>query len=86
MNSQMPYFPNDNQSMNTNFNHNLGNNFNPNMGNNFFNMMFERLNNRLNRMERQIRIIENRLNRLESVNPTFLNNDDSASDNNMYIL
>lgn len=73
MNNQMPYFPNDNQ----------GNGFLN--GNNYFNIMFERLNNRLNRLEREIKIIENRLNRLENIKPTFLNNDNNQDDN-MYIL
>lgn len=65
-----------------------GQNPNPgNFGNNYNEMMFDRLNNRLNRLERQIRILENKVNRLESGNPTFLKNNSGFDDNdNMYML
>ena len=80
MNNQMPYIdPN-------NF---LGNN--PNLaGGNFGNQNFiwnniERMNNRINRLERQFRILENRVNRLSSNNPQFLNSLDDDN-NNMYMI
>ena len=49
--------------------------------------MFDRINNHLNRLERQIRILENRVNRLEGGNPTFLKSNYKEDDNdNMYML
>ena len=81
MNNQMPYYGN-NQGQDMNTMH-----FNPNMNNNIFDMIFERLNNRINRLERQVKILENRVNRLENLNPTFLKNDNKYNDNdNMYML
>ncbi len=76
MNNQMPYFGNinPNQNMNPNFNMN---NYNENI--------YERLNNKINRIERQIKMLENRLNRLEGGNPTFLKNNPDDNDN-MYML
>ena len=56
-------------------------NYNPNY---VFNNL-ERMNNRINRLEKQIRILENRVNRLANNNPTFLKNDYDDS-NNMYML
>ena len=44
----------------------------------------ERMNNRINRLERQVRILENRVNRLSS-NPSFLKNEYDDNDN-MYML
>ena len=58
--------------------------FGYNMPNNPNEMILERINNRLNRLERQIKIIENRLNRLENVNIMPLNN--NQDDSNMYML
>ena len=54
-------------------------------GNNFQDMMIERLNNRVSRLERQIRILENRINNLNGGNPTFLKNNYDDNDN-MYML
>jgi len=78
MNNQMPYFNgmNPNQDMNQNFGQNQGN---------FHELMFDRLNNRINRLERRVRMIENRLNMMEGGNPTFLKNN-LDSDDNMYML
>ena len=76
MNNQMPYYG----DFNPNGNQNLlyGNNNE---------VMFERFNNRLNRLERQVRMLENKVNRLEGGNPTFLKNNYSNEDNdNMYML
>ena len=74
MNNQMPFYgnyPNQNQG-----------NFN-----NYNEMMFERINNHLNRLERQIKMLENRVNRLEGGNPTFLKSNYKEDDNdNMYML
>ena len=70
MNNQMPYYGNPN------------NNYNP--GHNMNDMMFDRLNNRINRLERQVRMLENRLNMLEG-GPTFLKNN-TDNDDNMYML
>lgn len=72
MNNQMPFYGN------------FPNNQNPN---NYNELMFERLTNHLNRLERQIKMLENRVNRLEGGNPTFLKNNYSDDDNNnMYML
>ena len=79
MNNQMPYFNDMNQG-------NMHPGFNPNhMQGNFNEMMFERLNNKITRLERQVRILENRLNKLESGKPTFLKNNLDDNDN-MYML
>lgn len=56
-------------------------NYNPNY---VFNNL-ERMNNRINRLEKQIRILENRVNRLTNNNPTFIKND-YDDNNNMYML
>ena len=53
--------------------------------NNFNDLKLERINNRINRLERQIRIIENRLNIIQGGNPTFLKNNQDIDDN-MYML
>lgn len=66
----------------------FGNNPNFSGGNpnqNFLWITVERMNNRLNRLERQVRILENRVNRLSSNNPQFLNNE-FDDNNNMYML
>lgn len=55
------------------------------MQGNFNEMMFERLNNKITRLERQVRVLENRLNKLESGKPTFLKNNLDDNDN-MYML
>ena len=62
-------------------------NMNPNgfINNNYYFNQFERMNNRINRLERQVRILENRVNRLSSNNPTYLKNDYDDNDN-MYML
>ncbi len=79
MNNQMPYYGD--------FNPNLNMNQNPGYGNNYNEVMFERLNNRLNRLERQVRMLENKVNRLEGGNPTFLKSNSQNDDNdNMYML
>ncbi len=44
----------------------------------------ERINNRINRLEKQVRILENRINRMNN-NPTFIKND-FDDNNNMYML
>ena len=72
MNNQMPFYGNFPASQNPN---------------NYNELMFERLTNHLNRLERQIKMLENRINRLEGGNPTFLKNNYSDDDNNnMYML
>ena len=78
MNNQMPYFEgiNPNQNMNQGYNH---------QHTNYNEMMFERINNRINRLERQVKMIENRLN-MTGGNPTFLKNDNKFDDDNMYML
>lgn len=76
MNNQMPYLGgmNPNGNMNQNF---------PGE-NNFQDMMFERINNRVSRLERRVRMIENRLNMMGG-NPTFLKNNQD-NDDSMYML
>ena len=76
MNNQMPYLG----GMNP------GGNMNQNFpgDNNFQDMMFERINNRINRLERRVRMIENRLNMMGG-NPTFLKNNQD-NDDSMYML
>ena len=58
--------------------------FNQNYMPNETDFIFEKFNNKLNRLERQIKILENRLNKLENVNVKKLNN--FEEDNNMYML
>lgn len=77
MNNQMPYFNdmNPNQGMNQGYH------------GNYNEMMFDRINNRINRIERQVRMLENRLNMMQGGNPTFLKNDSKFdNDDNMYML
>ena len=45
----------------------------------------ERLNNRVNRLERQVKILENRVNRLASNDSQFYNSE-FDDNNNMYML
>ena len=71
MNNQIPYM--DNLYMKTDFNQN-----------NLF-LTIDRLQNRINRLERQVKILENRINRLTTTNPKFLNNE-FDDDNNMYVI
>ena len=52
-----------------------------NIPNNIQNL--ERINNRITRLERQVKILENRLNRLTNNYPK---NDYDDNDNNMYML
>ena len=63
-------------------------NINPNLINmpnqNFLVMTIERINNRLSRLEKEIRILENKINKL-STNQTFFNNE-YEDNNNMYML
>ena len=76
MNNQIPYMePN---SFSGSFQGNFGNQ-------NHLNVTIERINNRLNRLERQVKILENRVNRLTSNNPQFLNSE-FDDNNNMYML
>ena len=75
MNGQMPFLGN------------FGENQNSLNLYNYNEMMFERFNNRLNRLERQVKMLENKINRLENNNPTFLKNNYNNDDNdNMYML
>ena len=76
MNNQMPYLG----GMNPNGNMNQG----FQVENNFQDMIFERINNRVSRLERRVRMIENRLNMMGG-NPTFLKNNQD-NDDNMYML
>jgi len=71
MNNQMP---------NINPNLNLMNS--PNQ--NFLVITIERINNRISRLEKEFRILENKVNRL-SANQTLLNNE-YEDNNNMYML
>ena len=75
MNNQIPYIDNFYFGPNPNINQNQPNIY----------TSIERINNRLNRLERQVKILENRVNRLASNNPTFLNNMDDDN-SNMYML
>ncbi len=80
MNNQMPYFGDFNPNSNGNLN-------NGNFETNYFEVMIERINNKLNRLEREIRMLENKVNRLEGGNPTFLKSNYTKEDNdNMYML
>lgn len=54
------------------------------MPNNAIEIEFERLNNRINRLERQVKILENKLNKLEVIEAKPLNIQDDNS--NMYML
>ena len=72
----MPYMDM-NMSMNPN---GIQGNFNQN----YYNSL-ERMNNRINRLEKQVRILENRVNRLSNNNPIFLKNEYDDNDN-MYML
>ena len=60
-------------------------NMNPNgyQTNNNFNII-ERINNRLNRLEKQVRILENRINNSNNY-PQFIKNE-YEDNNNMYML
>ena len=76
----MPYFGDFNPNSNGNLN-------NGNFETNYFEVMIERINNKLNRLEREIRMLENKVNRLEGGNPTFLKSNYTKEDNdNMYML
>lgn len=78
MNNQMPYYGGINPGNNNMNGYNQGHNMNE--------ISFERLINRINRLERQVRMIENRLNMMEGGNPTFLKNNLDNNDDNMYML
>ena len=75
MNNQMPYM--DPYSFGGN-NSNFGNQ-------NFVWISLERMNNRINRLERQVRILENRVNRISSNNSSSFNSE-FDDNNNMYML
>ena len=77
MNNQMPYLGGMNPGVNMNQNF-------PGEHGNFNEMMFERINNRVSRLERRVRMIENRLNMMGG-NPTFLKNNQD-NDDSMYML
>ena len=79
MNNQIPYIDNNFGGNPNSFSGSFQGNFN----NQALNL--ERMNNRLNRLERQVRILENRVNRLTSNNPQFLNSE-FDDNNNMYML
>lgn len=81
MNNQIPYMDNNFGGNPNSFSGSFQGNFN---NQNSF-ITLERINNRINRLERQVKILENRLNRLTNNNPQFLNNLDDDN-NNMYIL
>ena len=82
MNNQMPYMDNNFGGNPNSFSGSFQGNFNNQPP---INMTLERINNRINRLERQVKILENRVNRLASSNPQFLNND-FDDNNNMYML
>ena len=67
----------------------IDSNMNPNglLPNNNINLYytFERLNNRINRLEKQVRILDNKVNNLSNINPQFIKNNYDDNDN-MYIL
>ena len=71
MNNQIPYVDNYYFGPNPNYNQNI-------------NYQIERLNNRLNRLERQVKILENRVNRI--VNNQGYSNTYDDDNNNMYML
>ncbi len=73
MNNQIPNF------------YNYYQNPNQNLGLNFNNFLFERIDNRLNRIERQIKILENKLNSLENEKTNFLSSTHDEDDS-MYML
>ena len=75
MNNQMPYVDNFYIGPNPNFGQNQNNMYSS----------IDRINNRLNRLERQVRILENRVNRLASNNPNSFSNE-FDDNNNMYML
>jgi len=79
MNNQIPYIDNNFGGNPNSFSGSFQGNFN----NQALNL--ERMNNRLNRLERQVRILENRVNRLTSNNPQLLNSE-FDDNNNMYML
>jgi len=79
MNNQVPFMdPNSFGGNTSNFGGNFG-------GQNFILISIERINNRLNRLERQVRILENRVNRLSNNNPSHFSNE-FDDNNNMYML
>ena len=82
MNNQMPYIDNLYMGSNPNFNPNYNPNFNQN--NNIYKNI-DRLNNRISKIERQVKILENRFNRFISSDVQFLNNE-FDDNNNMYML
>ncbi len=53
--------------------------------NNNLEMQIDKINNRLSRIEKQIRILENRINNMNTIYPTFLKNNNGDNDN-MYML
>lgn len=75
MNNQIPYFMNPQDNINNQF---------PNHNNNSFpNIEFEKIIYKLNRLEKNLRILENRITKLESNSNNNLFNDDPTD---MYII
>lgn len=73
MNNQIPYL-----GFNPNLNENLLYN-----NQNYNDLAYERLNNKIIKLERRVKMIENKLNIIN--NPTFLKNNQD-NDDNMYML
>lgn len=80
MNNQIPYFPN-NQIPYLEHNSNLINN--QYQGNQMNNIELEKIINKINRLEKSLRILENRINKLEINNNKTTNYDDPTD---MYII
>ncbi len=72
MNNQIPYFMNPQDNFN-----------NPNNYNNGFNIELDKIMNKLNRLEKNVRILENRIIKLETNKNNNLFNDDLTD---MYIV
>ena len=82
MNNQMPYFNNNQFPINNQIPY-LGNNQNPiNNPNQISHIEYEKLINKITRLEKNIRILENRINKLEE-NNNNLQYDDPTD---MYII
>lgn len=73
MNNQIPYL-----GFNPNLNENLLYN-----NQNYNDLAYEKLNNKIIKLERRVKMIENKLNMIN--NPTFLKNNQD-NDDNMYML
>ena len=55
-----------------------------NLPNNNLEMQIEKINNRLTRLEKQVRILDNKVNNMNNTYPNFFKNNDD--NNNMYML